>query len=406
MWSASSPWPQASWNRMPPLPRRSPPAAAGRRRAGRQLGQGPGGGRAGPAPRPTPRRTARSRACGPPSRTRSACRCRPRATHETREPGPGLVVAGQQPLGVGDQDPPAAVAVAGLDLADGAARRPGRLVGPLQQLEVSALEPVRRRRPSPRRPGRPIRQRADVDRRVPPPPLRATAEAASAARSRPRSDRSAVWAKPVVSPVTTRMPAPRSGPTTAPRPGRRRAVADEFDRSSANTSANSPPCAQRLGQHPFQHGGIRSPRPPRSTARRPVADACCVAYRTGVAPRTGLSARIELEVTEADTAEAFRSGPVPVLATPRLVALCEEASCKAIEGQLPPTAPRWPSGSSSTIWCRWAWAGRSGPRPRWTGSRADAWSSPSRCPRVPAWWPPASSSGSIVDRDTFLANVR
>jgi predicted thioesterase len=54
-----------------------------------------------------------------------------------------------------------------------------------------------------------------------------------------------------------------------------------------------------------------------------------------VAPRTGLSARIELEVTEADTAEAFRSGSVPVLATPRLVALCEEASCLALEGHLP-----------------------------------------------------------------------
>jgi len=40
-------------------------------------------------------------------------------------------------------------------------------------------------------------------------------------------------------------------------------------------------------------------------------------------------------VTEADTAEALLTGNVPVLATPRLVALCEEASCLAIEGQLP-----------------------------------------------------------------------
>ena len=69
-----------------------------------------------------------------------------------------------------------------------------------------------------------------------------------------------------------------------------------------------------------------------------MADACCVTYRTGVAPHTCLSARIELRVTEADTAEAFRSGSVPVLATPRLIALCEEASCKAIEGQLPDTS--------------------------------------------------------------------
>lgn len=60
-----------------------------------------------------------------------------------------------------------------------------------------------------------------------------------------------------------------------------------------------------------------------------------VTYGTGVAPNTGLSARIEMEVTEADTAESLRTGSVPVLATPRLLALCEEASCRALEGKLP-----------------------------------------------------------------------
>jgi fluoroacetyl-CoA thioesterase len=54
-----------------------------------------------------------------------------------------------------------------------------------------------------------------------------------------------------------------------------------------------------------------------------------------MAPLTGLSARIEMEVTEADTAESLRTGSVPVLATPRLIALCEEATCKALEGELP-----------------------------------------------------------------------
>ncbi len=49
---------------------------------------------------------------------------------------------------------------------------------------------------------------------------------------------------------------------------------------------------------------------------------------------TGLSARVDLLVTEADTAQALRSGDVAVLATPRLVALCEEASCRAVEGRL------------------------------------------------------------------------
>jgi fluoroacetyl-CoA thioesterase len=66
-----------------------------------------------------------------------------------------------------------------------------------------------------------------------------------------------------------------------------------------------------------------------------VAGVRCLPYRTGVALHTGLSARVDLTVTEADTAVSLRSGDVPVLATPRLVALCEEATCRAIDGQLP-----------------------------------------------------------------------
>jgi predicted thioesterase len=51
---------------------------------------------------------------------------------------------------------------------------------------------------------------------------------------------------------------------------------------------------------------------------------------------TGLSGSASLDVTEADTAIAFGSGEVPVLATPRLVALCEQATLKAVEGQCAP----------------------------------------------------------------------
>ncbi len=40
-------------------------------------------------------------------------------------------------------------------------------------------------------------------------------------------------------------------------------------------------------------------------------------------------------MTAADTAEALHSGTVPVLATPRLIALCEEATCIAVSGELP-----------------------------------------------------------------------
>lgn len=48
----------------------------------------------------------------------------------------------------------------------------------------------------------------------------------------------------------------------------------------------------------------------------------------------GLTGRATLEVQDADTASAMRSGDVGVLATPRLVALCEEATCRAVDGQL------------------------------------------------------------------------
>jgi len=53
-----------------------------------------------------------------------------------------------------------------------------------------------------------------------------------------------------------------------------------------------------------------------------------------MAIETGLSAEIDLVVTDADTAVALRSGDVAVLATPRVVALCEEACVAALAGRL------------------------------------------------------------------------
>lgn len=47
------------------------------------------------------------------------------------------------------------------------------------------------------------------------------------------------------------------------------------------------------------------------------------------------SASVELVVGDADTALAFRSGDVAVLATPRLVALCEEATVAAVAAYVP-----------------------------------------------------------------------
>lgn len=48
----------------------------------------------------------------------------------------------------------------------------------------------------------------------------------------------------------------------------------------------------------------------------------------------GLSAQVELTVTDGDTAIALRSGSVPVLATPRVIALVEEACVEALAGAL------------------------------------------------------------------------
>jgi fluoroacetyl-CoA thioesterase len=50
----------------------------------------------------------------------------------------------------------------------------------------------------------------------------------------------------------------------------------------------------------------------------------------------GLSASSSLTVTEPDTATSLHSGDVPVLGTPRLIALCEQACCRALDGHLLP----------------------------------------------------------------------
>jgi fluoroacetyl-CoA thioesterase len=49
----------------------------------------------------------------------------------------------------------------------------------------------------------------------------------------------------------------------------------------------------------------------------------------------GLTASVTLVVADADTALALRSGDVAVLATPRVIALAEQASMAAIANDLP-----------------------------------------------------------------------
>ena len=52
-------------------------------------------------------------------------------------------------------------------------------------------------------------------------------------------------------------------------------------------------------------------------------------------PAPGLTASVTLVVAEADTALALGSGDVPVLGTPRVIALAEQASVEAIASDLP-----------------------------------------------------------------------
>lgn len=50
---------------------------------------------------------------------------------------------------------------------------------------------------------------------------------------------------------------------------------------------------------------------------------------------TGTTATLQFTVTDSDTAQALGSGDLDVLATPRLLAWCEAATCAALEQFLP-----------------------------------------------------------------------
>lgn len=53
---------------------------------------------------------------------------------------------------------------------------------------------------------------------------------------------------------------------------------------------------------------------------------------------SGASASLTFDVTAADTARALGSGDLDVLATPRLLAWCEAATCRAVDERLDPGA--------------------------------------------------------------------
>jgi fluoroacetyl-CoA thioesterase len=69
-----------------------------------------------------------------------------------------------------------------------------------------------------------------------------------------------------------------------------------------------------------------------SQGREPAGDVpAAVGLPAGL---VGATAILELTVTDADTAQALGSGEVPVLATPRILALAEAATVAATAGRL------------------------------------------------------------------------
>jgi fluoroacetyl-CoA thioesterase len=65
-----------------------------------------------------------------------------------------------------------------------------------------------------------------------------------------------------------------------------------------------------------------------------LAGGARLSYRTAVTLEPGRSGRASRVVGDQDTAAALGSGEVEVLATPRLISLCEEATLQAVAGAL------------------------------------------------------------------------
>jgi fluoroacetyl-CoA thioesterase len=59
-------------------------------------------------------------------------------------------------------------------------------------------------------------------------------------------------------------------------------------------------------------------------------------YGTAMALAPGMGGSVTISVEDSDTASALRSGDVPVLATPRVVALAEQATVEAVADALAP----------------------------------------------------------------------
>ena len=128
-------------------------------------------------------------------------------------------------------------------------------------------------------------------------------------------------------------------------------------------------------------------------------------------PVPGLAAEVVHVVGAADTASAVGSGDVPVLGTPRVLALLEAATTAAVAGALPPGATTVgtrvelehtrPTAVGVAVVAAAELVAVDGRRLRFAVRLAE---------RVAAGEPPVVASGvverALVDRERFLAGLR
>ena len=127
---------------------------------------------------------------------------------------------------------------------------------------------------------------------------------------------------------------------------------------------------------------------------------------SGVPVGVGVHGSAELLVGDEDTALAAGSGDVPVLATPRIVALCEQASCGAVAARLKPGETTVglrvelthiaPTRVGSTVRAEATLERADGRRLLFTVTVSDA------CGLVAA----GKLTRAVVDRDSFLDKAR
>ncbi len=205
-----------------------------------------------------------------------------------------------------------------------------------------------------------------------------------------------MWAKPVVSPTMTRIPAPRS------RPGRQvldLAVVEHarwsWRRSSTNSSASSPAGAQRgvegpLDQAVVEQRGLLPGSGCGALSRRPGRG---VSYPGAPRTRTARQRQADRRRRRHRGGDALGRG-ARCWPRPALIALCEEAALAAVADQVP--------AGQTTVGMRvqvdhlapTSVGTRSPPRPPSRRSRAAGSRSPSRSTTPAASWPPARSPGS------------